>query len=236
LEAKGVQEVNIADIVVDDALYPRVQFAWQTAYGYSEAMKTGVVFPPIALGKYRKKLYLVDGLHRLNAFKKLKRLTVSATIKSYGNREDMFVDAVRFNSNFGKPLTFEDKAKIYGTLKSYSIGDSEIEKLIHVPVDKFNTLASRQQSISNGKFATLPTVIAKAVENEQISEVDAYKIVNSTPRKDLMSKSALTALTSVIVLFENNLVPLNNSKVDDACVKLNQLLQARLSKVEVANA
>lgn len=238
--SKETVDVPIKDILIDEAVYPRIQYAWQTAYNYSQSMKAGAVFPAIVLGRYRGKLYLVDGRHRMEAFKTLKRDTVPSVIEDFSNKKALFVAAVNANNRHGKALTFDDKAKIFGISRNYRFSDADIEKLINVPVDSFNTLASRLPSFEGkskgGSNQVYPRVVAKALQKDQITEEEAYSIIRSTPRKDLTSQSVLHALTELVTMFENNLVPLDNQKVHDKCVRLSDLLQSKLVKPEVAAA
>ena len=226
--------VKISKIVIDEDLYPRKQVVRLVAYSYEQAMKSGSVFPPIRLGLLNKKLYLVDGRHRLKAYTDLGKKSVDAFIAEYKDRKALFLDAVKFNNTFGKPLTFEDKIKIYGTFKIFHMTDGQISMLIHVPPECFNSLVGRSKiNYETEKVETLPTQLGKEVASEVITLEDAYGIVNSTERPNLIAISVLHAITDLIGMFKRNQVSMDVPAIHDNCVELSQLLEEAL-KASVA--
>jgi len=140
------QVIKIDDIIIDEEIYPRKQDVWLVAYQYSQAMKAGAIFPPIILGEYKKKLYLVDGRHRINAHKLLEHDTIDAIVKKYTDKKTMFVDAVKFNNIHGKALTVADKTKIFGTLRNWKYPDLTISTLLNTPIDNFNVFIMNRLS------------------------------------------------------------------------------------------
>ena len=87
-------KVKLNEIVFDEELYPRSMYNWQTGYDYSQSMKVGAKFPDIILALYKGKKYLVDGKHRIEATKLLKKDSISAIVHTGWNRERIYKEAV----------------------------------------------------------------------------------------------------------------------------------------------
>jgi len=64
-----LQVLPITQVIEDESVYPRCNWGWQTAYDYQMSMKAGAEFPPIVVAEFRGKTILVDGKHRLVAYK-----------------------------------------------------------------------------------------------------------------------------------------------------------------------
>lgn len=229
------KQTPIENIIIDEEIYPRKQGVWLVAYQYSQAMKAGAIFPPIVIGEYKKKLYLIDGRHRMNAHKLLEHTTVETIVKKYTDRKAMFIDSIKLNNIHGKALTVSDKTKIYGTLKNWKISEAEISSLLNTPIDNLKIFEERLLPIG-GKEETIRSVIVNQLKTGRISEQEATTIAKNENQNKFVNRTALQALNNCVGLFENNLVPLDEIDVKDLTVKLLSLIQSALKAVEVTAA
>jgi hypothetical protein len=232
---KNETEIKISDIIIDEEIYPRKQGVWLVAFQYSQAMKAGAVFPPVIVGKYKKKLYLIDGRHRIHANEILKHDTVNAVIKKYTDKKTMFIDAVKFNNIHGKALTFADKTKIFGTLRNWKIPDLTISTLLNTPIDNFNVFIIHLVG-PEGKQETIRGAVSDPLKEGRITEKEAYGIATTQNQNKFVNRTTIQALTNTIGLFENKLVSLDDSSTRDLCVKLLALLQTALNQTEEGTA
>jgi len=219
------QIVKIGDLIFDEDLYPRMKVGWLTAYQYAQAMKAGSVFPPILVGKYEGKLYVVDGWHRVEAKKILGEEFIQATIKEYTSEKDIFLDAIKANVAHGRPLSVQEKVRLINKLEEMNFTREQISEIVFVPADMVEKLRVRTIIGPNGKPIYLKSVVAKSVtDSTEASEVDMDKFSVRTV-KDLLSQ--------MIALLEAGIYPLEDEDVKELTVKLYTLLGERLKLVEV---
>jgi hypothetical protein len=73
-----MKETKIQDIVWDPSVYPRTKWNTATIDRYADALEAGAIFPPIVIEEGTNRL--LDGKHRLEAFKKAERKTIPAVV------------------------------------------------------------------------------------------------------------------------------------------------------------
>jgi len=219
------QIVKIGDLIFDGNLYPRMKVGWLTAYQYAQAMKAGSVFPPILVGKYERKLYVVDGWHRVKAKEILGEEFIQATIKEYTSERDIFLDAIKANVAHGRPLSVQEKVRLINKLEEMNFTREQISEIVFVPADMVEKLRVRTIIGPNGKPIYLKSVVAKSMtDSTEASEVDMDKFSVRTV-KDLLSQ--------MIALLEAGIYPFEDEGVKELTVKLYALLGERLKLVEV---
>jgi ParB-like chromosome segregation protein Spo0J len=179
--------VKVSELVFDSELYPRNKVSWLTAYSYSQAMRAGEVFPPIRVGLFQGKKYVVDGWHRVEAKRLLGEEYVEAVVKRYSAFKDMFVDAVKYNISHGRALSVQEKARIIHKLEELQFSPVEISQIVKVPVDKIEVFKIRVVYGPNGKPVVLKSVVAKVkvpeevkvqVDQDKLSVRDAYSLLS----------------------------------------------------------
>ena len=168
--------LKITDLTCDLKLYPRIKLGWLTAYQYSQAMRSGSEFPPIAVGSFEDKLYVVDGRHRIEARKLLKEDYVQGTVKPYSSFKEMFVDAVKLNAVHGRPLSVQEKVRIVDMLKEYGIEMEAITEIVKIPIDKIEMFTVRTIIKPNGEREYLKSVTAKSGVED--AEQESFNVRN----------------------------------------------------------
>lgn len=171
--------LKISELTCDEKLYPRIKLGWLTAYQYSQAMLSGSEFPPITVGSFEGKMYVVDGWHRIEAKKLLKEEYIQANVKTYDSFKDMFVDAVKLNSVHGRPLSVQEKVRIIELLKQYGIEKEQITEIVKIPVDKIERFSTRAIVKPNGTIEYLKSVTAKSGVSDVPQDVFSVRNVES---------------------------------------------------------
>lgn len=213
-------KVPIKDIVFDDSIYPRQNYYWQIAYDYSLAIKSGSKFPPITLGKFKNKLYLIDGKHRLEATKSNKQKLISAKILTGLSKEEMFSKAVNMNNLHGQRFSVGDKVKIIVTLRNFKMDDNLISKLVHMPVSRIESMIEKRVTSSiTGQQIILKPSIKHLVHQDNIPEnIDDIQTY-------FKSNTQYQLIKELTELLKNKLIDKDNKKVMNLLIDLNRHLK-----------
>jgi uncharacterized ParB-like nuclease family protein len=89
--------IDVAKIRTDGDTQSRSYMSGEVAREYAVAMEAGAEFPPITLIYDGTHYWIVDGYHRLEAAKLLKRTQILATVE-FGTLEDAQWQAVALHS------------------------------------------------------------------------------------------------------------------------------------------
>jgi len=127
------QTIKISELEYDKTLYPRIKINHNTVIKYYGAMRMGNKFPPILVGDYSNKKFIIDGWHRLEAYKKLRKSHIDVIIKKFNTERNVFIEAVKSNSKHGKPYDEQDEKKIILKLKKMSVEPVDISNIISIP-------------------------------------------------------------------------------------------------------
>lgn len=101
---------TVESITVDKELQPRVNLNSDAIADYKDVIFEGGELPPLDLVQDGETYYLVDGFHRLSAYKKLGILEVPANIRE-GSREDAILFAIGANRTHGLRRSNPDKRR-----------------------------------------------------------------------------------------------------------------------------
>jgi len=218
--------VKISELIFDMELYPRLKVGWLTAYQYSQAMKSGSEFPPIVVGLFKRKMYVVDGWHRIEATKLMKEEYIEAHIHKYTDKQAMFLEAVRRNISHGRPISVQEKVRLIEKLKGMDFTLVKISEIIKVPMNKIELLASRTIIAPNGKSVHLKSVIAKiSGDKKDLLAIDMSKF---------SVRDVRSLLEQVVELLRHNLFPLDDDEIKELAVELHRLLETKLQLVVVS--
>ncbi len=177
--------VNLKDITFDESLYPRSVCDWQTTYDYLESMKTGAKFPPIDVAMWNNKLVLVDGKHRIEALKRLKKKKVNARVHTNWSREKIFKEAVRANIAHGRGLSPYEKRKIAVKLMEMKCSKSEVSGLIQVPQERLTNFVGKN---------LVNTITGKKINSEEHEKEQKQMMAARAGEQGFVLKSSLSNL------------------------------------------
>lgn len=218
--------LNIGELEFDESIYPRIVRDWLTAYQYSQKMKAGVIFPPIEVGRYDEKQYVLDGMHRIDAKKLLKEKYIEARIKKYDNKNDMFVDAVKYNTSHGRQLSVQETARII-----YKLGEEmkfeleQIKDIIGMPVKGIKRMKVKTILGPNGK----PVYIKGAPEKAAMMAGIPLEELASLDQSSFNVSTIIQLLNQMIALLEGGIYPVKDEEVVSLTTRLYMLLQEKLN-------
>ena len=98
---------------------------------YADAMKNGVVFPPIVLGinaKKKEEIALVDGLHRVRAARQAGILELSVIEKLYSSPDALLADMYLLNKHGARVRPEDRDARIRLLAEKYAWKQEKIGK------------------------------------------------------------------------------------------------------------
>jgi len=134
--------IKLDDIQVIPEVYPRTKSNWMIAYDYAQSMRSGSNFPPILVASFKGNLILVDGKHRMEATKVNKEKYISGIVRKYHSMKDIYVDAVKGNSQHGYQFSPYEKRNIIQKLKDFKLSMEDISTLTHIPLDKMESFVA----------------------------------------------------------------------------------------------
>jgi hypothetical protein len=219
-------KVNLHEIVFDEELYPRSGYNWNTSYDYSQSMLAGAVFPPITLAILNGKKVLVDGKHRIEAYKGLKVTAIDALIYVGLNKKEIYKLAVQLNNTHGRSLSPYEKRKIALKLMEWKCKKSEISKLILVPENKLNNFVAQRlvssltgEPIDTESFEGTAREISQAVLKSGVKQYAGTQVSNTAfeyiqdNQKNINISSQQNLFTQVLNLLKHKLLDKKNKKV-----------------------
>ena len=110
MEIAVSQQIEIQTIVTDEEMYPRAKLDEGAIDEYARLMKDGTDFPPIVVFRHRRKHWLADGRHRLEAARRIGQKEIMADVRK-GSRRDALLYAVGANAAHGIRRSNADKRK-----------------------------------------------------------------------------------------------------------------------------
>ena len=163
----------IADLELPEDIYTRARGEswWLNVHIYADEMKNGAKFPPILVGELDGRLIVVDGYHRVNAYKKLKIEFIQGIHKKYDSIANILKDAVEANNHHGIRYGSQDKAHIAKLLLGYGIQRQDIANLINMTVDTLEKFGAR-----NLDNKTMKAPLARLVREGKITEEEAFEV------------------------------------------------------------
>ena len=237
------QIIKIDSIVRKQELYPRTQVSWYVAYKYSEAMKAGAKFPPITVAFLDGKYILVDGWHRINAFKKNGETHTQAEVLKGIDEQQIYIEAVKRNDAHGFPLSAYELRKAALLMQKWGIEPIEISKAIRVPLDKMEMFVAKSiTNIATGERIALKKSLEHLSSKTTLEVSDdvlhgGIQPIQDKPQdyeKDLQAvemvqrtlggRNQADIIDELILLIENNLLDLENEEVREGLNKLSTLL------------
>lgn len=131
-----IVKIRIHDIVIPQGLLPRIfGVNEEKVQEYAEAIEQGAEFPPIKVWKKTEQLYqVIDGVHRLTAYRKLGKEYIEAELVDVKDDVDFMVKAIAENSKHGLPLSRDDKRESARRLYIKGMNEEDIAKIFGVSI------------------------------------------------------------------------------------------------------
>ena len=212
------QILKTKQVIFDEEVYPRNKFNWLVAHNYANAMQSGSVFPPIIVASYERKFILVDGKHRLEAHKNNKEEHISAEVLKGLNYDEIYVEAVKRNTEHGYQLSPQEKRKIVVRLQDLHYEPAQISEITKVPMEKLERFVG--QTLINSLTGK---VVVKAPLKHLAGTTVQFDVENM--QEPLNTRSQLEMINNLIILIENNVIDVSNVEIVKRLEVLKSLLQ-----------
>ncbi|KKM75452.1 hypothetical protein LCGC14_1390050 [marine sediment metagenome] len=226
MERRIVKDVLLKDVVFDEEVYPRTNVYWLTSFDYSNSLKAGAKFPPITLALHNKKLILVDGKHRIDAFKICKEKTIPAEIYTGWDRKKIFIESIKRNIAHGRVLSPYEKRLCIMKLREMKINSADVSEIIQIPQKKLEHFVG-QRLISSTTGEKLDVEVVKsglkqlAGRSYEKSEIQMISGV----QKGLSIGDQFSLFKQMIYLLEGGLVDLEDKRIQESVNKLFKLIK-----------
>ena len=220
--------LRIDEIFFDKTLYPRNDVDWITSVRYSESMKSGAKFPPIAIAQCNEdgKLYCVDGFHRVGALKNLKQEHCEAEFLGKMSKHEIYVESVKRNITHGRQFNSQERTKIILTLENWNLTQELISQIVSIPVDELKPFVAKRIARNN------ETEEAIALKSP-LRHLAGLQILDVGEQSSLASRNQIQILDGVLTLLRNNWINLDSELIREKLYKILQLLKPLEKKIKI---
>lgn len=155
-QASGIVALPIAELVEDDAIYPRHVVDDANVARLVRALEAGHVLPPIVAEDVSKRI--VDGWHRTRAYYRVLGPTGVADVdlRHYATEADLILDAIELNAGHGRQLDKMDQARCVLLAERAGIELVRIAAALHQPEQVVVKLRLRVADVSPGTPSAVP--------------------------------------------------------------------------------
>lgn len=229
---RQLHQIKIDDLAIKETLeelYQRHHVDYRKAIEYAQAMKMGVKFPPIHVGVFDGKQWVVDGIHRIKAKQRIKQQMIEATIKDYSSLAEMFLDAAKLNATHGLPYKFSEKAVILRRMiEKFKIPKRKASEILGIPIPRFTVFLERTFIDKDNKIRSFKASVWKAMKQQSFDEKEIEAVAENIDQDIVTSTRIKSLLREFLQAIRNNLVPLNDPEVKELTEKIYDGLQEML--------
>ncbi|MBE3095376.1 MAG: ParB N-terminal domain-containing protein [Actinobacteria bacterium] len=127
------QIIKLSQLEFDKKIYPRYSLDKNLVMQYRYAIELGADFPPIVVGIYNGKKIVIDGYHRVSAYRELKKDHIDAIVKEIKTERELYIESVKCNISNGKPFDRKERIKIIEKLNMMNLSPVDISNIILIP-------------------------------------------------------------------------------------------------------
>lgn len=167
---KAVKMMKIEDIKFEEQIYPRFNknayYKW--VLRLVDAIKTGADIPPIIVDQYNR---IIDGLHRLEAYKLLGYTEVPVMSIEVKDDVDALMKATEYNLH-GRSLATVDIVDVALRLQERNVSIDQIARTVKVPAPRLLTWLSERTAayIPTGELVPLKSPFAKVFGGDEVED------------------------------------------------------------------
>lgn len=175
-------QVKVADVVIDEDLYPRQKVNDQHARAMVGSLEAGYTLPPIILDS--QSMVLVDGRHRLIAHQLLSRKTIEATLKRYAERRLLFEECIALNAVQGLSLSSWDRIRAAQIGFSLGLTEDSLAKAMRTSIEHLRAISTRYATVADAESdmpnlrrvalkASMRHLVGRQITQAQMSAIDS---------------------------------------------------------------
>ena len=136
-----IEMVPIGVLIQDMTLYPRHRLDKMHIRNMRRSLEAGCEMPPVIADHASKRL--IDGFHRVEAYKRHKATQVPVEWHDYTSEAEMFLDAARRNAIHGDKLTPWDRVRCIVRCEELGISVDQVADALHITVGRVEQLRAR---------------------------------------------------------------------------------------------
>lgn len=238
MKSSTIKEININEIKIDEKYYPRRNWDWFTVMTYAKSIKTNPEqeFPPIKIATLPniKEYILIDGWHRIKAYKQNKITKTKCIILEGFTEQELYIEAVESNNKHGKGYSTGDKIKIINDLTKLDINPTEISKLIQMPIADMKKLVKGRTTYDLKGESIILNPILKGISGNKVNNKEEFEKIQKTlgntgkSKDNDGTKSQAFLIQQVITMLEQDLFDLSNEKVMEKLITLKETLKTKI--------
>jgi len=200
------QILRIRDIVRSETIYPRNQVNRVVCYKYSQMLKAGANFPPVLVGSFRKKLFLIDGWHRTEALEMNKEEFVQAIVHDgFKSLDEMYIEAVKQNIGHGYQMSSNEITRAILRMKDLKFSIEKISEIVRIPIRDIKPFVIKR--VTNSVTGE-PIFLKKSVQNIAGTEIEHPEKIES-----LSGLSQLELVNNIITILKEGWLDTNNKRL-----------------------
>jgi hypothetical protein len=199
--------LKLEQILIDETLYPRNQINWRAILELMDALRVGDELPAIIVGRRAGKYVVIDGRHRWEAHRRLKRDKIAAMVTRL-SEDQWFAEAVRRNTTHGRGLSYQEKIAAAMELRRRKMADSEISQIIRIPALEWDKAVKERglwdrpddikPIVAKGGIVSVLNAKGRAWFKEQARVIDEEQMA-------LTGVSARRLAEELLIILENDL-------------------------------
>ena len=211
--------IEIEKAICDKEMYPRNLVDWMTSYRYAKAMQSGSKFPPITVASSLfGKLIVIDGFHRLEAYKKNKETHIEVEVLKGLNKQQIFIESVKRNIGHGRQFNSQERTRIILTLEKWKLSQEVISEIIRIPTNDLQPFVAKRITRITETQEEIP--LKSIIRN--LSKTD----INEEPEQDsLTNRNQLQVLNVLIILLKNKYIDIDSKIVMEKLNEIKKLLE-----------
>lgn len=224
---------RLSDLVFDDDIYPRVAYDSRHVTMMVAAEEAGVTFPPIVIdGPTRT---IIDGVHRWHKDRRVhgEDYEMPCIERTFANKGEMLLEALRLNAAHGKPLSAFDRARAALKAKRFRCSLKLVAKSIGMTPEMLRAIGegrTARVSPGAGESSGGEAALKRTIMHLRGKEITpAQEEVN----KKLCGQDQAFLLHQIVLLLENDLFDWDDSRVTGLLDRVVELATARLASGRV---
>lgn len=220
--------VPLASLVEDYQLYPRHQIDEVHVNDMVHALQAGTPLPRIIAEE--KTLRIVDGFHRVRAFRKVlgEDGSVRVELRGYPDEIELFADAARLNAGHGRKLNRNDQIRIILRGRDLGADDDTIATWLHVGPERVHVLAVRVATGPDGEQVALK----RGAEHFAGRHMTAEQV---GALRQMRGAQTLRLVRELIRLLETDVANLADDGVRAELLRLADLVHSKVTPEAVAS-
>jgi hypothetical protein len=213
------QTTPAAELVEDFDLYPRHDVDSLHVTYMVDSLAAGEDLPPVIADRKTKRI--VDGFHRRRAFIRHGGESVEVPViwKDYKNDGELYLDAIRLNSAHGRRLTSVDAVRVASKAEALGLSVAVVASALRMTTEKVEGLVvSRSARTPAGLHVPLKRTI-KHMAGRKLTKAQ------ESANDKLSGMNALFYVNQLILLLENDLMPVEDENLTAGLQRLHGLLE-----------